>query len=107
MGNDAPPQVLVDAECTHDGSLKHMLKFHSWGWDTFERRFLDPDRINNLVALQKVPYRQYSCGQEILMNFLQFLTLGVFFHGISSGSSATRIQTIEAWRDSRIQVSYA
>eukprot|EP00124_Ichthyophonus_hoferi_P001608 Ihof_evm8s88 gene=Ihof_evmTU8s88 len=46
-------KVLVDAECTHDGSLKHMLKFQSWGWDSFERRFLDPHRIETITTLQR------------------------------------------------------
>jgi hypothetical protein len=46
--------VLVDAECTHDGSLKHVVKFSSWGWETFEKRFLDPQRIDAVTDLQKV-----------------------------------------------------
>jgi 16S rRNA C967 or C1407 C5-methylase (RsmB/RsmF family) len=45
-------KVLVDAECTHDGSIKHLAKFAQWGWDTFERRFLDPERLQALEALQ-------------------------------------------------------
>ena len=24
-------KVLVDAECTHDGSIKHLAKFEKWG----------------------------------------------------------------------------
>ena len=54
-----PPQarthydkVLVDAECTHDGSIKHLAKFAQWGWSTFERRFLDADRLTALATLQ-------------------------------------------------------
>lgn len=45
-------QVLVDAECTHDGSVKHIQKFEHWGWKTLERRVLDADRTDNLFALQ-------------------------------------------------------
>lgn len=45
-------RVLVDAECTHDGSIKHLAKFASWGWDTFERKFLQPERLETLAALQ-------------------------------------------------------
>ena len=45
-------KVLVDAECTHDGSIKHLAKFESWGWESFERRFLQPERIAMLQALQ-------------------------------------------------------
>jgi 16S rRNA C967 or C1407 C5-methylase (RsmB/RsmF family) len=44
--------VLVDAECTHDGSLKHIIKYEQWGWDTFERRFLDADRVASITLLQ-------------------------------------------------------
>lgn len=32
-------KVLVDAECTHDGSVKHIAKFHEqWGTETMEQR---------------------------------------------------------------------
>ncbi|KAJ4714188.1 S-adenosyl-L-methionine-dependent methyltransferase superfamily protein [Melia azedarach] len=34
-------KVLVDAECTHDGSIKHIQKFENWGWTTLQRRVLD------------------------------------------------------------------
>lgn len=59
-------KVLVDAECTHDGSVKHIAKYDKlWGWDTFEKRFMDPEvfcihdgflmhkRINTITNLQK------------------------------------------------------
>ncbi len=47
-------RVLVDAECTHDGSVKHLAKFATqWGWDSFERRVLDPGRLSGLQALQR------------------------------------------------------
>ncbi|XP_031479816.1 uncharacterized protein LOC116250323 [Nymphaea colorata] len=45
-------KVLVDAECTHDGSVKHILKFEDWGWDTLQRRLLDSERIGSLTQLQ-------------------------------------------------------
>ena len=45
--------MLVDAECTHDGSVKHVSKYHSWGWDTMEGRVLDPARLAALDALQR------------------------------------------------------
>ncbi|KAL1525040.1 hypothetical protein AB1Y20_019913 [Prymnesium parvum] len=46
--------VLVDAECTHDGSIKHLAKFEQacWGWETFEAKFLRPERIDELHRLQ-------------------------------------------------------
>ncbi|EDQ86638.1 uncharacterized protein MONBRDRAFT_38325 [Monosiga brevicollis MX1] len=46
-------KVLVDAECTHDGSIKHLTKFDRWGWSTFEQRFFDPTRISQLETLQR------------------------------------------------------
>ncbi|GKD77273.1 reverse transcriptase domain-containing protein, partial [Tanacetum coccineum] len=45
-------QVLVDAECTHDGSIKHIQKFENWGWTTLERRVLDAERTDDLTVLQ-------------------------------------------------------
>ncbi|KAL1217063.1 rRNA (cytosine-C(5))-methyltransferase NOP2C [Cardamine amara subsp. amara] len=46
-------KVLVDAECTHDGSIKHIQKFEQWGWTTLERRVLDAERTDiNLTSLQ-------------------------------------------------------
>ena len=51
--HDRYDRVLVDAECTHDGSIKHLAKFELWGWDTFEARFLSADRLSALVELQR------------------------------------------------------
>ncbi|CEP13889.1 hypothetical protein [Parasitella parasitica] len=45
-------KVLVDAECTHDGSIAHILKYEKWGWDAFETNFMDPRRIDNIAELQ-------------------------------------------------------
>ncbi|KAH7421718.1 hypothetical protein KP509_13G072700 [Ceratopteris richardii] len=45
-------KVLVDAECTHDGSLKHICKYEQWGWETLERRLLDPERMASITKLQ-------------------------------------------------------
>ncbi|PON89349.1 RNA (C5-cytosine) methyltransferase, subfamily [Trema orientale] len=45
-------KVLVDAECTHDGSIKHIQKFEHWGWKTLQRRVLDAERTDNLTVLQ-------------------------------------------------------
>eukprot|EP00455_Lapot_gusevi_P020768 TRINITY_DN21959_c0_g1_i2.p1 TRINITY_DN21959_c0_g1~~TRINITY_DN21959_c0_g1_i2.p1 ORF type:complete len:200 (-),score=33.11 TRINITY_DN21959_c0_g1_i2:6-605(-) len=46
-------KVLVDAECTHDGSIKHIIKYQKWGWDTFQARFLNPNRLQALEQLQR------------------------------------------------------
>ncbi|KAM1810204.1 hypothetical protein ACFX12_026992 [Malus domestica] len=45
-------KVLVDAECTHDGSIKHVQKFEQWGWETLQRRVLDAERSDSLTVLQ-------------------------------------------------------
>ena len=46
-------RVLVDAECTHDGSIRHLEKYATcWGWDSLERRLLDQERIQTITTLQ-------------------------------------------------------
>ena len=45
--------MLVDAECSHDASVRHVLKFERWGWETWERRFLGKGRLEGLQALQR------------------------------------------------------
>ncbi|KAJ7953137.1 S-adenosyl-L-methionine-dependent methyltransferase superfamily protein [Quillaja saponaria] len=45
-------KVLVDAECTHDGSVRHIQKFEHWGWKTLQRRVLDAERTDSLSILQ-------------------------------------------------------
>lgn len=45
-------QVLVDAECTHDGSFRHIQKFEQWGWRTLQQRVLDAQRTDTLTDLQ-------------------------------------------------------
>lgn len=42
----------MDAECTHDGSIKHIQKFESWGWTSLQRRVLDAERTDSLTVLQ-------------------------------------------------------
>jgi hypothetical protein len=48
-------QVLVDAQCTHDGSIRHVLKYlesptdasgtDKWDTDSFQRRALDKNNL--------------------------------------------------------------
>ncbi|XP_058009128.1 uncharacterized protein LOC110643230 isoform X2 [Hevea brasiliensis] len=45
-------KVLVDAECTHDGSIRHIQKFEHWGWDTLHQRVLNAERTDSLTNLQ-------------------------------------------------------
>ncbi|XP_076898748.1 uncharacterized protein LOC143552397 [Bidens hawaiensis] len=56
-------KVLVDAECTHDGSIKHIQKFENWGWTTLERRVLDAERTDELTVLQ---FRLLTNGFKLL-----------------------------------------
>nr|GMC57426.1 probable 28S rRNA (cytosine-C(5))-methyltransferase [Ipomoea batatas]GME13506.1 probable 28S rRNA (cytosine-C(5))-methyltransferase [Ipomoea batatas] len=61
-------KVLVDAECTHDGSIKHIQKFEQWGWTTFQRRVLDAERTDDLAILQL----------QLLTNGFKLLKVGGF-----------------------------
>ncbi|CAK7334245.1 unnamed protein product [Dovyalis caffra] len=45
-------KVLVDAECTHDGSIRHIQKFEHWGWETLDDRVLNAERSDILTTLQ-------------------------------------------------------
>ena len=44
-------RVLVDAECTHDGSVSHLLK-HGNQLDHWAQQYLTEDRIRNVTQLQ-------------------------------------------------------
>ncbi|RYR27343.1 hypothetical protein Ahy_B01g051394 isoform B [Arachis hypogaea] len=51
LGSHGYDKVLVDAECTHDGSVKHIHKFENWGWGTFQHRL---SLLHNGFRLLKV-----------------------------------------------------
>ncbi|KAJ3272685.1 hypothetical protein HDV01_005339 [Terramyces sp. JEL0728] len=46
-------KVIVDAECTHDGSIAHMRKYFNNGWQGFQEQFLNPERLSGLQKLQR------------------------------------------------------
>ncbi|KAG0006934.1 hypothetical protein BGZ65_001541 [Modicella reniformis] len=46
-------KVIVDAECTHDGSIAHILKYETWGWDSFHKNFMAQDRLDSLCDIQR------------------------------------------------------
>lgn len=46
-------KVIVDAECTHDGSIAHMQKYFDNGWQGFQEQFLNPERLTGLQTLQR------------------------------------------------------
>lgn len=62
----------MDAECTHDGSLKHIQKFDNWGWETLERRVLDVKRIDSLHHLQVI-IEPLIKSLVYLIYFIEFL----------------------------------
>jgi 16S rRNA C967 or C1407 C5-methylase (RsmB/RsmF family) len=46
-------KVLVDAECTHDGSISHIDKFIKNDWKDLEEKFLNKEKLKNLQELQR------------------------------------------------------
>lgn len=45
-------KVLVDAECTHDGSIFHLIKQDACNWNSLDK-ILEPERLHNLENLQR------------------------------------------------------
>ncbi|KAL6516273.1 hypothetical protein OROGR_019578 [Orobanche gracilis] len=61
-------KVLVDAECTHDGSIKHIQKFEQqWGWTTLSRRVLNAERTDKDVTVVQL---------KLLTNGFRLLKVG-------------------------------
>ncbi|PKI68202.1 hypothetical protein CRG98_011401 [Punica granatum] len=52
LGSAMIGSVLVDAECTHDGSVRHIQKFEQWGWETLQQRVMNAERTDSLTLLQ-------------------------------------------------------
>lgn len=63
-------KVLIDAECTHDGSISHIIKKQNMNWD--DRKFLNPTNNNkneikeNLLKLELLQRNLISKGFELL-----------------------------------------
>lgn len=55
----------MDAECTHDGSIKHVQKFEHWGWETLQRRVLDAERSDSLTVLQVSDLISLKCTCQL------------------------------------------
>ncbi|KAJ1931634.1 hypothetical protein FBU59_006647, partial [Linderina macrospora] len=51
-GSDLYDRVLVDAECTHDGSLVHIKKYEQWGYDKLAAQVISDDRSSTVPVLQ-------------------------------------------------------
>lgn len=63
----------MDAECTHDGSIRHIQKFEHWGWTTLQRRVLDAERTNSLTVLQVSDSLFITCMLKILHMFMNII----------------------------------
>lgn len=63
----------MDAECTHDGSIRHIQKYEHWGWTTLQRRVLDAERINSLTVLQVSDSLCIMCMLKILHMFMNIM----------------------------------
>ncbi|GAB2224434.1 hypothetical protein Droror1_Dr00005193 [Drosera rotundifolia] len=108
-------KVLVDAECTHDGSIKHVQKFEHWGWETLQRRVLDADRTDNLTNLQlqllRNGFRLLKIGGSLIystcsLTVAQNEDVVVKF---LSGNKLAELQEIEAgrkWPCKRGRIAY-
>lgn len=47
-------RVLVDAQCTHDGSLRHLAKHGQQDWAAFQRQVLvSEEHVHGMVDLQR------------------------------------------------------
>ncbi|KAI3701784.1 hypothetical protein L6452_27126 [Arctium lappa] len=77
-------KVLVDEECTHDGSIKHIQKFENWGWTTLERRFLDAERTDDLTVLQF----------RLLTNGFKLLKVGTLFTALAALGANSYSQSV-------------
>lgn len=81
----------MDAECTHDGSIKHIQKFESWGWTSLQRRVLDAERTDNLTVLQVLKINQIirvNCCNFFFIRkcvFCMFFRLFQIFYSIFKG----------------------
>ncbi|PIA15190.1 S-adenosyl-L-methionine-dependent methyltransferase, partial [Coemansia reversa NRRL 1564] len=52
-GTELYDRVLVDAECTHDGSLVHIRKYgEQWGWELLGSQACGSDRTQHVPVLQ-------------------------------------------------------
>ncbi|KAJ2406536.1 hypothetical protein H4218_002701 [Coemansia sp. IMI 209128] len=51
-GTQLYDRVLVDAECTHDGSLVHVQKYEQWGWEQLDAQVVDGNKSVTVPILQ-------------------------------------------------------
>ncbi|KAG0088272.1 hypothetical protein BGZ92_006425 [Podila epicladia] len=80
-------KVIVDAECTHDGSIAHILKYESWGWDSFHKNFMAQDRLDSLADLQR----------NLLMNGFRLTKAGGIVVYSTCSLSRAQNEDVVAW----------
>ncbi|KAG0324909.1 hypothetical protein BG004_003343 [Podila humilis] len=80
-------KVIVDAECTHDGSIAHILKYESWGWDSFHKNFMAQDRLDSLMDLQR----------NLLLNGFRLAKVGGIVVYSTCSLSRAQNEDIVAW----------
>ncbi|KAF8979001.1 hypothetical protein BGZ46_005938 [Entomortierella lignicola] len=86
-------KVIVDAECTHDGSIAHILKYEAWGWDSFHKNFMSQDRLDSLSDLQR----------GLLMNGFRLAKAGGIVVYSTCSLSRAQNEDIIAWFLARMQ----
>jgi 16S rRNA C967 or C1407 C5-methylase (RsmB/RsmF family) len=46
-------KIIVDAECTTDGSVKHIMKMVEQGWDFYHEKYFNDKRMKEITELQR------------------------------------------------------
>ncbi|KAJ8764264.1 hypothetical protein K2173_006004 [Erythroxylum novogranatense] len=80
-------KVLVDAECTHDGSIRHVQKFERWGWETLHQRVLNVERSDTLTTLQL----------KLLQNGFRLLKVGGLLVYSTCSLTVTQNEDVVEW----------
>ncbi|KAG0045785.1 hypothetical protein BGZ83_008997 [Gryganskiella cystojenkinii] len=86
-------KVIVDAECTHDGSIAHILKYETWGWDSFHKNFMAQDRLDSLADLQR----------GLLMNGFRLTKAGGIVVYSTCSLSRAQNEDVVAWFLAKMQ----
>lgn len=65
-------KVLVDAECTHDGSIRHLQKLQTREqWKSYVDDHLNDHEVERILLLQRelIRYREWSCVNVVIVGF--------------------------------------